>query len=103
MPLEGGTYIPQRPEHVFGKETPFRQSRINDRGPVALGEDEAVAVLPLRVLGIDGHQLKVKVGDDFNGGERRAGMTGLGDRRHLDDLHPDAASPFLESRKVELE
>ena len=41
---------------------------------VALGEDEAVAVRPVRLVGADVHLVEVEDGQDVGGGQRAAGV-----------------------------
>ncbi len=54
------------------------QRAVEQRGGVAVGQDEAVAVDPLGVGGIVLHELVVEQVGDGGAAERRAGVTGVG-------------------------
>ena len=55
---------------------------------MAFGKDEAVPVRPMRPLGIDPHDIKIQDLQHIDDGQRAAGMTGLGQGDHLDDIPP---------------
>ena len=55
---------------------------------MTLGEDETVPVRPVRPLGIDPHDIEIQDLQHIDDGQRAAGMTGLGQGDHLDDILP---------------
>ena len=73
------------------EESPQRQGGVQAGGSVALGQDKAVPVGPLGVLGVHVHLLEVEVGEQVGGGQAAAGMTGLGGVGPLDDAHAHLA------------
>jgi hypothetical protein len=54
-----------------------------------LAEDEPVAPLPCRVCRIVPEGMEIEGGDEVNGGQRAAGMPGLGAVKGLDDGDPE--------------
>ena len=53
---------------------------------MTLGENEAVSVLPLGILWVYVHLVKVAGGDELRDGQGTAGMTGLGLVDHVNDV-----------------
>ena len=74
-----------------GEVAPVGQSGVEAGGGVALGEDKAVPILPAGIGGVDAHLFKVEVGKQVCGGQRAAGMSGLGGVGALDDTHAHLA------------
>ena len=77
-------------------EAGFRHDGIEHGGGVALGENEAVAIRPLGVLGVDMHVVEVELDHDFDGRERSSGVPRFGGAGHLDNL---AANTFTDGLK----
>ena len=86
--LEHGAALAQVPQFIFREKAPFGQRRIQSRYGMALGEDETVPVRPVRPLGIDPHDIEIQDLQHIDDGQRAAGMTGLGQGDHLDDILP---------------
>src|SRR5229473_452481 len=74
----------------------FSQDRVERRTPVAFGEDEAVAVRPIRVLRIVPQHPEVKGAEQLDLGERAARMAAAGGANHPDDLNPQAIGQPLQ-------
>ena len=64
------------------------QQRIQQHGAVAGGEDEAVAVGPVRIGGVEFQELGEQHGGDVGGTHGQAGMAGIG---FLDGIHAEGA------------
>ena len=56
----------------------IRQDHVEGRPRVALGQDEAVSVLPVGILPVDVHHIVVENRHDLDGGKRAAVMTAAG-------------------------
>jgi hypothetical protein len=79
------------------EEPDVREERIQaDRG-VALAEDEAVTVGPVRLLGSIPQLRVVQRREELGGRERRRVVTGTGDPREPHGLEPDELRPIPES------
>ncbi len=83
--------VAQGEQVALGEESPQRQGGVQAGGSVTLGQDKAVPVLPLRVLGIHVHLFKVQVGKQVSGGQAAAGMAGLGGVGSLNNTHAHLA------------
>ena len=81
--------LPQRQQVLLREEAPLGQRGVQAGGGVALGQDKAVPVLPLGVLGVHIQLLAVQVGEQVGGGQAAAGVARLGGVGPLDDPHPD--------------
>ena len=56
-------------EPILGEEAFFSQCGIDNRAGMAFGENEAVAILPMGILGINLHNIKVECGDYIGAGQ----------------------------------
>ena len=63
---------------LHGEVAPEGQRAVQAGGGVALGEDEAIPVFPLGVLGVDAQLVEVQVGEQVGRGETAAGVAGFG-------------------------
>ena len=81
---------------LSGEETELHQSSIYHGTCVTLGENKPVAVLPLGVLGIDVHFLKVQISIDFCGRQAAAGMACLCAVSGLNYAHTNLAGSDLQ-------
>ena len=61
-----------------GEDAGYGESGVEDGSGVALGEDEAVAVIGVGVLGIEFHGVEKYPGDQLGGGHAGGGMSGAG-------------------------
>ena len=67
-----------------------RHRRIEGRDTVALAQDETVPVFPVRILGIDVHDIQIQGGNDLDDGISRAEMHAAFDLQgHLHGQLPD--------------
>ena len=65
MTLQDGADLVVGGERIGREVAALHERDVVDHRGVALGEDEAVAVLPLRVRRIDAHDLEVQGGQDL--------------------------------------
>ena len=96
MARQIGAAVVQREEHVTVEETALGEDRVPGGAGVALGEHEAVAVLPLGVLGIVLELLAVQNGHDLDDGERAAQVAIATVQQHLDDVATNLGREQLE-------
>ena len=89
MALQHGARMAQLLDFLFGKESLERQSAVQPGGAVALGQHQPVPALPLGIPGIHMHFVKIEIGQGIRHRQGAAGMTALGVKRPLNDLHPD--------------
>ena len=96
MALQMGADL-AKPHQVVGREVAVLGERgVLDRRGVALGEDEAVALRPLRVGGIVAEHPVVEGGDDVGGRERAVEVARLGDGEHADAVDAEHGGVALE-------
>ena len=90
MALEDAAELAQRVQLVLRRigVAALRHHAVEHRRRMALGEDEAVAVRPLRVRRIDPHVIEVQFDHDFDRRKRSTGMPRFGGGDHLDDVAP---------------
>ncbi|GAF26010.1 streptogramin lyase [Moorella thermoacetica Y72] len=86
VPLQGAAQPPQGIQLIHGKEAPFRQGGVKNRGRVALGKNEAVPLRPVRPLRVQAHDLKIKGCHDLHRRQGPAGVAGAGRTNHPDDV-----------------
>ena len=96
MPLKVGADLAKAHQVLRREVTVLGQGGVLDRRRVALGEDEAVALRPVRVLRVVAENPVVEGGDDVGGRERAVEVPGLGDREHPDAVHPEDGRVALE-------
>ena len=75
MTLQNRINAAQGNEAFKGEKALARQSGVESRGGVSLGEDEAIAILPLGVGRVYLHFSEIQVGHDVGDGKRSAGMS----------------------------
>jgi hypothetical protein len=68
-----------------------RENRVKSGRAVTFGENESVPVLPLRILGVNIHLMKIEISHNINAGKRAAGMTRFGVENALDYSHSRVA------------
>jgi len=88
--LQGGVDVAQGGQRIHGEIAPVGQRGIQAGGGVALGENEAVPLLPAGVLRVDPHLFEIEVGEHVGGGQAAAGMAGLRAVGAGQDALPDA-------------
>ncbi len=101
MPLQQAVQLAQRAEVIPAKVAPLGQRGIPGRAGVALGEDKAIPVGPVRAGGIDAHHAKIERGEDVGRGQGAAGVTGLCGVGHVDDVVADLGGHLLQTRDVQ--
>jgi hypothetical protein len=86
-----------QPHQVVSREVAvLGESCVLDRGRVALGEHEAVALRPLRVRWIVAKDPVVERGHDVSGREGAVEVARLGDGEHADAVDPEHGRVALE-------
>ena len=87
VPFERAAQLAQRHDLVVREVAGLRERRVEDRRGVPLGEDEAVAVGPVGVLGVVPQKAtEIEGRHDLDGRQRTAGMTRARLGRHLQDV-----------------
>ena len=79
-----------------GKIAQAGQDGVIGRGPVALGEDEAVPVEPAGVAGLGAHLAKKERHQDIGGRQRAAQVAGTGPEQHFHDVEANLAGDLLQ-------
>ena len=87
MALQWAAQLAQSDQAVLGKITGARHRGVEGGHRVALGEDQAVTVGPVRALGIVTHSLEQQRGHEVDHRERAPGMSRSRMGEHPDDLH----------------
>ena len=89
MALKDAVQLAEVIKLLAAEEAALAQRAVQAGRRVALGEDEAVAVRVLVILGIDAlHHVKVKRDKSFGGGQGAAGMARSRLVGHDDDVPP---------------
>ena len=96
MALEPGVELTEGHELLPGEEALLRQHAVVAGGDMALGEDEAVPVLPVGVGGVHPHGVIESAHGELHCGERAAGMPAGRRRGHLNDVPAHLAANGLE-------
>src|SRR4030095_8895790 len=99
MPLVNRPQLAERVELIDRRVAHLGHHRVENWCRMPLGEDEAVALHPSGIRGIDLHVVEVQVQHNFHRRERPARMSRLGSADHLDDFPPDTASYGFEFLK----
>ena len=94
--LEHGALLTERVQHGLREIAQDAQRRVQDGADVALREHKAVAVRPVRVLGVYVHLGEVQRGDHVRGGEGTARVAGLRLIYHGDGGLAELLGPLLE-------
>ncbi len=85
------------PHEVLEREVGvLRERRVLDRRRMALAEDEAVALRPVRVVRVVAKDPVVERGDDVGRRQRGVEVAGLGDREHSHAVDAQDGRPALE-------
>src|SRR5262245_2809105 len=100
MPLERAAQLAQGDEQVLREVAGLGHSGVLRRHTMALGEDETVALGPVRPLGIVAHAAEVEGHDQVDDRERAARMPRARVREHADDLDPAVAGDLFETSDV---
>src|SRR5271156_922355 len=95
MAFEFAGKLAQSHHARYGKNSGFGQRGIEKRGGVTLGEDETVAVVRIRVLGIKLHSVEENSGDKFRGGHAGSGVAGPGGGGGHHGINGQQPSVFL--------
>ena len=75
--LKHGALLPERVQYLLREVSELAESGILDGADMSLGENKAVAVRPLGILGIHAHFRVVERSDYVRRGKGAAGMAGL--------------------------
>ncbi len=94
--LQAGVRFAERRDFLQREEPLERQGAVERRSCMALGEDETVPILPVRILRIHMHFMGVEIGHDIGNGEGPARVAGLGVIGSLYDRHTDFERIFLQ-------
>src|SRR5215510_4751406 len=97
MALEPAVQPPKRHQLLPRKVAGLRHHGIERRDRMSLRENEAIALWPIRPLGIVPHPRKVEAGEDVDRGERAAWVTRARFRQHLDDVDSQARRDLLKA------
>ena len=85
--LQNTAHSAQGGEFLHGEEALAREDAVKHGGDVSLREDEAVALLPIRLFRVDVHDAaEVESDHDLCGGERAARVSGARLVRHGHDV-----------------
>ena len=96
MALEPGVELAEGLELLPGEEALLRQHTVVAGGDMALGEDEAVPVLPVGVGGVHPHGVIESAHGELHRGEGAAGMPAGRGGGHLNDVPAHLAANGLE-------
>lgn len=96
MARQVGAAIVEGEQHVTVEEAALGEHGVPGRAGVALGQHEAVAVLPLGVLGVVLELLAVENGHELDDGERAAQVAVATVQQHLDDVAANLCRQQLE-------
>ena len=96
MARQVGAAIVKGEQHVAVEEAALGENRVPGRAGVTLGQHEAIAVLPLGVLGIVLELLAVENGHNLDDGERAAQVAVATVQQHLDDVAADLSRQQFE-------
>src|SRR3990172_8220303 len=96
MPLEPASQLAERHQLLDREVSCLGHRAVNHRRRVPLAHYEAVAVRPQRVLRVVPHDAEIERRRDLDGGQRPAGMPGIGGGRHLHDVAPDTPGDGLQ-------
>ena len=102
MALERGALLAEGVQHFHGEEAAHGEGGVLRRADVALAHDEAVAVGPPGLGGVDVHLAEVAGGYEFRDGEAAARVAGLGLVNHVNDVLLEVDAGVLELRYAEL-
>ncbi len=95
MPLKLGADLAQAHQVLLREVTAPRQRRVLDRRRMALGEHEAIALRPVRALGIVAQGPEVDRRDEVRGREGAVEVAGLGHREHPHAVDSQHGRPAL--------
>src|SRR2546426_931806 len=88
MALEPGVDLVKRVELGDREVTAERQDTVQANRGMALGEDESVAIRPVRTLRINAQDVEIQRGQYVGRGQRTAEVASLGAVDRLDDQAP---------------
>ena len=89
MTLETGRKASEGRELVGGEKPAARKGRVQQRGGVALGEEEAVPIRPLGVRRVDPKMVEVERGDDLGSREAPSEVPAFRLVNDLEDPDPE--------------
>ena len=99
--FERAAQLPEGHDLVVREVAGLRQRRVEHRRRMPLGEDEPVAVGPVRVLGVVPEEpAEIEGRHDLGRRQRAAGMPRAGLGRHPQDVFPDRLGPRQQGVKV---
>ncbi len=90
----------ERVQLVFGGVAALRQHAVQHRRGMALGQNEAVAIGPFRIVRVVPQDIEKQRGQNLDRGQRTSGMPGPGVRNHLDDVPADLLCDGLKILRV---
>src|SRR5579884_3004561 len=92
---EGRAVAIVRVERLDVEESPFGKRRVDAGSGMALGEDEAVALGPVRTGWVDVEDLTVEHGDNVGDRQARGDMRATAAAAHADDMAPQLECELL--------
>ena len=101
MALERGPLLAEGVQHFHGEEAAHGEGGVLRRADVALAHDEAVAVGPLGLGGVDVHLAEIAGGDEFCDGEAAARVAGLSLVNHVYHVLLEVDAGVLELRNAQ--
>ena len=100
--LQVGVDLPEVEELLGGEEASLGPGGVEDRGGVALGEDEPVVAGDPGLLDGVPHDAVEEDGHDLGHGGAGCRMAGVAGRGHLDRVDPELVSQVLELTELVL-
>src|SRR5881296_3185318 len=97
MTLQGRAELAQGDQQLLREVAGLREHGVEGRDRMALREHDAVAVGPVRALGVVAKPPEVQRGEDVDHRERAAGMSGARVSEHAQDLNTTLARDRLET------
>ena len=86
MALKDAVQLTEVLQLLPGEEALVSQHGVESRGGMALGENEAVPILPVGIGGVHVHGIVIQAGQHLHDGQGAAGMAGSRVSRHVDDV-----------------
>ena len=96
MPLQIGIDLPEASQICFRKVSTLSQHRVIDRRCVSLGQNKAIAQLPIGALRVDVHLRKIQIRQNLDRRKAAAQMTRACMVHHIQDLFADDSCCLLQ-------